>query len=226
MFSFITNALHLHRKEYCAMDKIELIGTFITSIAAILGGVWFIINRAFKAGEKNGKIMEIDKRTCNAKCELHDNDISLLKQDLKEIKTDIIAIKSLLVMKHKNAADIFSVKNSPRKLNENGERLFSDIEGDKFLLSNKAFFFSKIDELSPKTALDVENAANFVCTSNIDNEIFNGLKNFVYNSPTYTLKDAEGKERLYDISMSDICFVLSLPLRDMYLSEHNEIPIE
>lgn len=208
------------------MDKIELIGIVIASIATILGGVWFIVERAFKAGEKDGKITEIDKRTCNAKCELHDNDISVLKQDLKEIKTDIVAIKSLLVIKHKNAADVFSMKNSPRKLNENGERLFSDIEGDKFLLSNKAFFFSKIDELSPKTALDVENAANFVCTSNIDNEIFNGLKNFVYNSPTYTLKDAEGKDRLYDISMSDICFVLSLPLRDMYLSEHNEIPIE
>lgn len=208
------------------MDKIELIATIIASIATILGGVWFIIDRAFKAGEKDSKITEIDKRTCNAKCELHDDDISLLKQDLKDIKTDIVAIKSLLVIKHKNAADVFSMKNSPRKLNENGERLFSDIEGYKFLVSNKSFFFSKIDELSPKTALDVENAANIVCTSNTDNEIFNGLKNFVYNSPTYTLKDAEGKDRLYDISMSDICFVLSLPLRDMYLSEHTEISIK
>lgn len=208
------------------MEKIELIGTIIASIATILGGVWLIIDRAFKAGEKNSKLSEIDNRTCNAKCELHDNDISALKQDLKDIKTDIVSIKALLVTKHKNAADIFSMKNSPRKLNDNGERLFSDISGNEFLLSNKAFFFSKIDELRPKTALDVENAANIACTSNTDNEIFNGLKNFVYNSPTYKLKDVDGNDRLYDISMSDICFVLSLPLRDMYLSEHKEIPVE
>lgn len=208
---------------YENMSALEIIGSLVASIGVILGGIWFMLQKSFNLGEKNNKLSEIDNRTCKAQCELHDRDINIVKQDLKEIKEDIVAIKSILVMKHKNVSDIFSMKNSPRKLNVNGIKLFGDIKGEEFLKENKEFFFSKIDELKPKTALDVENAANLVCSVNTDNDIFNGMKNFVYNSPTYILKDIEGNERPYDISMPDICFVLSLPLRDMYLEEHKEI---
>lgn len=198
------------------------------AIILIVGFTCFVIARRFTQWEDkhNGMHNEISQRIKNAQCESHNQEIAILKQDLKDIKTDIIAIKSLLVMKHKNAADIFSVKKSPRRLNENGTKLLADINGMDFLQENKEFFFSKIKELNPQTALDVENAANIVCTANTENAIFNRLKNFVYNSPTRTVIDAEGNERSYDISMSDICFVLSLPLRDMYLAEHNEIPQE
>ena len=205
------------------MELTELICSLLGAVAAVLGGVWFIVQKAFKAGARDITLSAIDKRTCNAQCDLHDRDISLLKQDLSEIKADILSIKSILVLKHKNVSDLFSIKKSPRRLNANGERLYADIQGGKFLQDNKDFFFSKIDGMNPKTPLDVENAANFVCTANTDNDIFNGMKDFVYNSPTYTLEDKDGSQRLYDISLLDICFVLSLPLRDMYLAEHPEI---
>lgn len=208
------------------MDKIELIGIIIGAIATILGGVWFIIQRAFKSGADSNKLVEIEKRTCNAQCDLHDRDIDTLKQDLKEMKSDIIAIKSLLVMKHKNASNIFSMKNSPRQLNENGLKLLAAIDGSEFLQKNKDFLFSKIDECKPKTALDVENAANIACTANTDNDIFNGMKNFVYNSPSFKIIGEDGKECSYDIALSDVCFVLSIPLRDMYLEGHPEISKE
>ena len=223
------------------------------AIILIVGVTCFIIARKFTRWEDKHDSMhkEISQRICNAKCDshdsditilkqevrdmqsglvnintqsgLHDNDINQFKQDWKDIKSDIVAIKSLLLMKHKNAADLFSVKMSPRRLNDNGKELLSDISGMDFLKNNKDFFFAKIDEIAPKTALDVENAANIVCTANTENPIFNGMKNFVYNSPTRILKDSDGEERPYDISMSDVCFVLSIPLRDMYLSEHSEI---
>lgn len=205
------------------MSALEIIFAMISSIGVILGGIWIMLQKSFNLGEKNNKLSEIDNRTCKAQCELHDNEINIVKQDLKEIKADIVAIKSILVMKHKNVSDIFSIKNSPRKLNANGIKLFGDIQGEVFLKKNKAFFFSKIDELKPKTALDVENAANLVCSVNTNNDIFNGMKNFVYNSPTYMLKDSDGNDKPYDISLPDICFVLSIPLRDMYLEEHKNI---
>ena len=53
--------------------------------------------------------------------------------------------------------------------------------------------------------------------------MFNGFKDFIYNSPSYMIKDANGEKRRYDLSIPDICFVLSLPLRDMYLEAHPEI---
>lgn len=84
----------------------------------------------------------------------------------------------------------------------------------------------RLTEHASKTALDVELAANFVLLSNMNNDIFNDLKIFVYNAPTYMMKDGKEGQRPYDLDMNDICFVLSLPLRDMYLTEHEEIPTE
>lgn len=189
-------------------------------IIIIVAVAAFKVSRKFTKWEykHSGRHDELEKNQ-----EKYDKSMDNIQNRLVTMEQDIISIKSVLMMKYKNAADVFSIKKSPRRLNENGERIFADIHGKDFLENNKHFLFSKIDELNPKTALDVENAANFVCTANIDNAIFNGMKNFVYNSPTYLLKDNDGKERQYDIALSDICFVLSLPLRDMYLIEHPEI---
>lgn len=40
------------------------------------------------------------------------------------------------------------------------------------------------------------------------------------------IKDANGQEKPYDLAITDVCFVLSLPLRDMYLKEHPQIVVE
>jgi len=183
------------------MSFIEIIGVVISSIAAILGGVWFIVQRAFRSGVNNHRLEEVERKVCNAQCDIHQRDITQLGIDLKDIKNDVIAIKSILVIKHKNASDIFSMKNSPRVLNNNGLRLFAEIEGNNFLLANKDFFFQKMDEFRPKTALDVENAANIACTANTDNEIFNTIKNFVYNSPSIIITDKEGNEKTYEVNL-------------------------
>lgn len=37
-------------------------------------------------------------------------------------------------------------------------------------------------------------------------------------------KDANGNDK--NISLEDACVVLSMPLRDMYLSEHTDVPTE
>lgn len=144
-------------------------------------------------------------------------------ENMAAIEKDVIILKSVIAMKYKNFMDVLSLKHSPRKLNDNGERILSDINGNEFLQKNKDFFFAKIDEQHPKTALDVELAANFVLLSNMSNDIFNELKNFVYNAPTYLMNDDKEGQRPYDLDMNDICFVLSLPLRDMYLAKHKEI---
>ena len=119
----------------------------------------------------------------------HSKDIEELKADIQDVKLDMAAVKSLLVMKYKNVSPVFSQKRSPRQLNEIGLRLFADIDGKTFLEKNREFLFQKINGCNPHTALDVENAAYFACTAYTDNEIFNELKNFVYNAPAYLIKD-------------------------------------
>ena len=72
----------------------------------------------------------------------------------------------------------------------------------------------------------MENEALMACTAYRSNEIFNELKTSVYNSPSYKITDAEGHERMYDLALYDVCYILSLPLRDMYLAAHPEIKTE
>ena len=145
---------------------------------------------------------------------------------IERMDKDMLLFKSVMSMKDAELRDAFSLKFSPRRLNENGLKVFDDIDGKAFLSANKDFLFSKIDERNPKAALDVEEAAYYVLVVNTENEIFKPLKDFVYKSPTYTLKGQSGEDKTYDLSLNDVCFILSLPLRDMYLKEHPELSVE
>lgn len=62
----------------------------------------------------------------------HGKDIDDLKADMQDVKIDMAAIKSLLMMKYKDIVPAFSQKRSPRQLNETGLRLFEDIDGKTF----------------------------------------------------------------------------------------------
>lgn len=197
----------------------------IVIIVAIASGL--LVRKFTKWEDKHDQRHDdLDKRTMHAKCDTHETEIATIQANLKEMREDIITIKNVLVFKYKSASDVFSLKNSPRRLNVNGEKVFNDINGKEFLSAHKDFFFSKIDETRPNAALDVENAAYFVLMDNTDNEIFKGLKDFIYKSPTYTLKGGHGEDKPYDLSLPDVCFVLSLPLRDMYLEQHKELSVE
>lgn len=210
------------------MTTIEILGTVIAAVATILGGVWWIVRQAQKLAindyrlnkvESDVSTLKSDVSTLKTDVSILKNDVSLLKTDLAEVKADISGIKSVLIKKFPNAAEVFSMKKSPRVLNELGEKVFAQINGQKFLTENKEFFFSKIDERKPKTALDVETDANIVCSSYTDNDIFNDIKDFVYNAPSIMIPTDDGKEKRYDITLGDVCFILSIPLRDMYLKE-------
>lgn len=148
-------------------------------------------------------------------CGKHDDNFRAIMESLTEIKT-------FLMVKNPKTAFVFSQKHSPRRLNKAGESLFNDISGDAFLDANKDFLILEIDGKSPKTALDVENGALQALYDNLDNDIFNGLKKWVYNSPSRKV-EINGEETDYVVTMTDVCFVLSLPLRDMYLERHPEL---
>lgn len=163
------------------------------------------------------------KRVEHLPCNDHSDRMGSLEKTMADIREDLAIIKSVLIQKHPTSANVFSMKKSPRRLNDMGEWLFDQVKGKDFLEKNKGFFFGKIDDEHPSTALDVENAAHIACSSSTGESIFSDIKSFVYNAPSIDIPDAETGTRKYDITLGDVCFVLSIPLRDMYLSEHPEI---
>jgi hypothetical protein len=184
-----------------SMDKIEAICALVGALAVILGGMWFIVKQAVKSGIKAHRLEKIEKIISNLPCDYHAN--------------ELLRIKAILIQKYPSSANVFSLKASPRVLNELGKQLFNDIDGSSFLAENKEVLFKLITESNPLAKLDVEQAANAACMSLIPTPTFKRMKDFVYNS---SVIEIEGGKR-YDISLSDICFVLSIPLRDMYLSD-------
>lgn len=142
-----------------------------------------------------------------------------------QIKDDLLQIKMFLMMKNPKTATMFSEKHSPRLLNEAGKQLFQDVNGDAFLDANSVVLLDAIAKKTPKTALDVEVGAHEVLVENLNSDIFNEIKNWVYNSPTRKVV-VNGEQTDYAVTLGDVCFVLSIPLRDRYLKMHPEISIQ
>lgn len=216
------------------MGTIEIIGIAIGSIATILAGVWFMIYKAFGMGKTIQKVNDLP-------CKSHEDKIDTLTgkvakaeegitrlpcsvnlSKIDRISEDLVKISSVLMIKDQDVKDVLSAKHSPRQLTDAGERIFVDANGQAFLDANKDYLFAEIDRRKPLAKLDVEDASYAVLIDATRLEAFNPIKTFIYNAPYYdVVKDGETKQ--LDVSLIDICFVMSIPLRDMYLNAHPEI---
>lgn len=151
------------------------------------------------------------------------SNIKDLGTKVDSIHSDVTTIKEYLVGKDQKLLSIFSMKRSPRVLNPNGELIYEIIHGEQFLSENKELLYKKITEKKPNTMLDVEMTAREACIELQSNPIFNKIKDIVYNHPEITIKDANNQDVKHAITMTDVYFVLSIPLRDMYLADHSGI---
>ena len=168
------------------------------------------------------KIGSFEKTVATLEKTLEKLPCSEREKEIQCIHDDVLSIKMFLAGKYKNAETIWGVKQSPTTLNENGATLYQNINGEKFLKENHDFFISKIEEKKPLTALDVETGAYEILIANTNRPIFNNLKYWVYESPSITLRE-DNETKKYIVNLYDVCYVLSIPLRDMYLQLHPEL---
>lgn len=190
----------------------------INSIFSVLisGGIFIgLYQIGKKIGNFENSLKTIEKSLGKLPC-------AEREKEIRDTHDDVLAIKMFLAGKYKNAETIWGVKHSPTILNENGKILYKNINGENFLSDNKDFFISKIDSKKPMTAFDVETDAYEILIANTNNPIFNDLKYWVYESPSLTIKE-ENKSKQYIVTLYDVCYVLSIPLRDMYLKQHPEL---
>lgn len=170
---------------------------------------------AWKLSKYHSRLEATNEKVENLPCSEHDARHMAIMDKLNTIIT-------YLQTKYPTSVNIFSAKASPRKLNDLGRSLYEKSGGDEFLSNNLDYFIGLIDKKKPRTALDVETSANEVLMESLDQDIFNGLKRWVYNSPSWKIS-INGEKRDYSITMNDICFVISIKLRDAYLMAHPEL---
>ena len=183
------------------------------------------------------RFKKVEEKMNTLQCENHSTEINKIKnqeilpckehlQQYYDIKEDLARIQMYLAMKNPKTINAFSMKHSPRQLNEKGLELYESINGEKFLNDNYDLFDVIISEKKPKTALDVEASSLEALIMSLNLDIFNPIKNWVYNSASVKLKKDNGEEYDYSLTINDVCFILSLPLRNKYLYRHPDIEVE
>ena len=186
-------------------------------IAATIGlfGMSWIIIELLKLNKSVGRLeARLDKIASTN--DSHDISIRKLQMEMLEVRT-------FIKTKFPTSQTVLSEKKSPAQLNEFGRKLFADMGGSDFLSKNGIYLLQKMEEKNPKTAFDVESTAHEVLILATNEEMFNKIKNKVYNYPYMDILKRDGEMVKYEVSLADVCFVLSLSLRDMYLKAHPEV---
>lgn len=138
---------------------------------------------------------------------------------------EISRIRDYLLAKYPKAFGEYELKKSPRELSEEGRKLFSDIGGASFLEANGAKLLDMIAKENPKTPFDVEQLSFESLFNHLNDSMFNRIKRWVYYCPVRKLM-VDGKEQNSEVTIYDVCFVLSIPLRDLYLDRHPELTMD
>lgn len=216
------------------MGTIEIICTALGTAITVIGGVYGVVNYIFNKGMNREHLINFENTTNNGFAQINKrldsqgsetkNIISKLESKIDKVCDTVqehtmalVEIYSILGYKYPKKRESFLQKNSPHKLTELGQKICNEIQGEKFLSDNRATLFEYIDEHKPQTRLDVEELAVQALFRQTSKPVFNYIKDYVYEAPAY--KDVDGE--MSELTIGDICFILSIPLRDMYLKERN-----
>lgn len=190
-------------------ETLEIIGLIVAIVAPIVSAIVTLVIISYKKGKRDEKFESLP-------CVSHTT-------KLEEIQETLYTIKGIIIGITPERLEFFSFKNSPRKLNQYGLKIFEDFGGNSFIDKNKSFLFEQINLKSPKTEFDVENISSEILLENVDKDIFIGIKKILYNYPEIELTGKDGKIEKMSITITDLCFIIGIVLRDVYLKEHPEI---
>ena len=201
--------------------SIETLCTIIGTTVAVLGGIWVLFTFVFKVGKTREHLECFEKNTetnfkeIDKKFDTIGRRLDAIEGTIEDHTLALERLYTFMGQRFPKHANLFLRKHSPRTLTTLGEEIYKEIDGDKFLADNKELLFEFIDSEEPKTRLDVESKCFIALMALSTDDVFNSIKDYVYEKPAVTMPD--GRE--YEITVMDVCLVLSIPLRDMYIKE-------
>lgn len=205
------------------MGTIEIICTALGTAITVMGAVYGMFKYFFNKGMEKEHSNNFEKATMDGFSQI-DKRLDKFGEELKNIcdtvqehTSALVEIYTVLGRKYPKRRESFVQKHSPHRLTELGLKIYKEIKGEQFLNDNKEVLFKYIDERKPLTRLDVEEYAMQSLFRLTGKPVFNYIKDYVYDAPAYKNIDGEMSE----LTVGDICYILSIPLRDMYLKERN-----
>ncbi len=200
-------------------DKWPVVGFFIAVIVVTA----FV---AIKIYKYYNSLENTKNKVKNLQCEKRKSEIDKLssfEKTLNSINDRFEEVCKWIMKKDNTTIDFLAPKHSPRKMNSIGEEVYVRTGAKAVFDENRELFLRELADKSPKTAYDVEDNAFDVLLSSLPLPIFNKLKNYLYNSPSSFDVEINGEKKSIELTMGTLLQLMSISLRDAYLSEHPEI---
>lgn len=137
-----------------------------------------------------------------------------LKTLLQKIDKGFNTLNQILIEKNVISSSCYSEGNSPRKLNELGEKLFKDSGAEELFNKIKEELLTEFKK--PNSFLELERNALKILFDKTNNPEFKGIQDFAYNHPNFEESP---------LTYTDILYIMSLKLRDAYIEKHPEIKL-
>lgn len=214
------------------MNTIELICTLLGAIAIVLGGVWFIVQRAFKFGIDRNRLQQIEGKLYKLPCDTRKEQISDTRKAHADLYKTVMSTNEMVTEISKWVMRIdgdminqLVKKGSPFQITPVGRIILDNSGAKKTIDNNIDKLISLLESTEPKTPYDVENNASTVLLQNMGDDMFIDIKNFLYFSPDKIEVSNPVTNEMVEITLSihAIIKVMSIYLRDKYFQKHPEM---
>ncbi|OAV71206.1 hypothetical protein Barb6_01494 [Bacteroidales bacterium Barb6] len=161
----------------------------------------------------------------NLPCKKHGYDIEEVKQIGESTIEMLVYIKNWVMKRDPDMIDTLAQKASPLKMTPLGE-LFLEVSSAKKAVDNHLdYLIGELEKTKPRKPYDVDENSASVLSENTGGEIFDDIKQYLYESPDIiTLIDPESKkEQEIKLSMHLVIRLMGIYLRDKYFERHPDI---
>ena len=225
IYGFLPKVCIFAEEGYNVMDAII---TYLLELApwivAIIVVTVISVRFTWKLAKYHSNLETTKEKVSTLPCAQHKGEIDELKTFAKSFDSMADRFEEVCkwIMRNDiNAIDNIAPKHSPRKMNDIGLEVYAETGAKQVFEDNAAFFLEELTKKDPKTAYDVEEAAFEVLLANLQNPLYNPIKNYLYSGPSKVVKkDSSGNDLEVELSMGLLLQLMSLELRDRYLELH------
>lgn len=134
-----------------------------------------------------------------------------IEETLNRIDKGFTTLNQILLEKNVISRSCYSEENSPRVLNEMGVRLYSESGARDLFEKIKDELISELEKKHFDSLLELERSSLDVLIEKMNDIRFKEIQNFAFQHPTFNSNP---------LTYTDILFIMSLRLRDLYREKH------
>lgn len=137
-----------------------------------------------------------------------------IKLVLQKIDKGLNTLNTILLEKSVISQSCYSNGNSPRIINDLGKKVLEESTAGALFEKIKNDLLMELSKNNFTSLLEVERESLNLLLSKMNEPQFSTIQNFAYQHPTFNETP---------LSYSDILFVMSIKLRDLYKENHPEL---